>query len=379
MGLRVAPSAQTYIVDWSGTTGYPAWQWCFTPGAHGAVGIHHMNLSWAFNTEAAGPPTAPDMAQDWYVKHAPYPVITQSGGNCQIGPNLQNCSSQANHTVRARTFNTLLVGASNDIGTPSTADDTIANFSTYTNFPTVHNDFELPGLVAPGVNVDSSSNPFGSAGSGTSASAPLALGVTLLMHQRDVTFQQWPEMVRATVLATATFPVDGPRTTSLGGSDLRQGAGLLNAQKAVILSDPSTYTGPNGAAVVRGRHGRTLNFTTDFTGTASNDVYYISTDSSGRLRVVIAWDSSPTGCSTTNGSGCVGDALDGDLDLILSAYNAGSWTPVCNSSTWDSSWELCDVAVQPNKLYMAQIFKGTTVSTNTYLGIAWDNYSTSNE
>jgi hypothetical protein len=201
----------------------------------------------------------------------------------------------------------------------------------------------------------------------------------MLMKTRDSTFQSWPEMVRATVMATATRPVGTfGRTTHLGqGLDLKMGAGSLNARRAVELADPALVIGPNSGGAANGRNGKTYTFATDFPNGNSSDVYNITVNTTGRLRVVIAWDASATGCSYTDGSGCTGDTIDADIDLWL--INSSGFA--CTSSSYDSSWEICDVAVTAGQTYTAQLHLNPNGihQSQTYLGIAWNNYTTGSE
>jgi hypothetical protein len=201
------------------------------------------------------------------------------------------------------------------------------------------------------------------------------------MRVRDILFSSWPEMTRASILATATKGVDwidnSHRTTKLGlgVSDLRQGAGQLNALRAVDIADPQYYVPPNGPAKQTGRFAKFYDFAADFTdGWLSNDTYAITATFTGRLRATMAWDASPTGCLTTNGAGCLGETLDGDLDLRLDKWNGTDWVPACRSSSYDSSWELCDVAVTSGETYRIQFAKYATAATGTYLGVAWYMY-----
>ena len=49
------------------------------------------------------------------------------------------------------------------------------------------------------------------------------------------------------------------------------------------------------------------------------------------------------------------------------------------SSTWDSSWEICDIAVSAGEVYKAELVKGSVNAAGTYVGIAWNNYDPSSE
>jgi len=379
---RMAPGATLYVAGWNGSTTnlYSAWSWCF------GLGINNMNRSSGIGYGSLGP-QPDDMAEDYYVYHSPYPLITLSAGNCETSTGaLIPCNYPQNVMstyVGNRSYNTLIVGASNGQTTPQTSDDSLATFSQYTNPITTNGDHELPNLVAPGDEtvgytvdgIDSAST----GGRGTSASAPIVLGTVLLMKTMDSSITSWPEMIRAMLMAASTHPVDGSRTVRTDpGADLTQGAGLLNADVAIALADPSIRVwGPNNTGAAAGRDARTVYFSTDFPNGRFGP-YNITPTINGRLRVVIAWDATAQNCNA-DGSGCVGVALDGDLDLYVSKWNGSSYVPVCWSTSYDSSWELCDLAVLAGSQYKVEVQKNSTTSSSTYLGIAWNNYDTNAE
>jgi hypothetical protein len=303
--------------------------------------------------------------------------VAQAAGNCNDDCST-TCSTQTNKTVAARARNILVVGGSDDNGTTNTNNDTMAVFSPYVNPQTTHGDLELPNIVAPAISQYSTSVI---TYCGTSGAAPQVLGTALLLKAADSSFTSWPEMVRATLLATATHPVDSSRTTIIGSADLKQGAGLLNASAAVTLADPSHHVAPISSYVSSGRNGKTYTFSTDFTNGLSYDTYNILIANTGRLRVVAAWDGTSSGCSSIDGSGCTGEVLDADLDLAVFKWNAAttSWSMACDSASFDSSWELCDIAVNSGEYYTARLILSSSNATSTYLGIAWQNYLTSSE
>jgi hypothetical protein len=373
---RMAPGASPYIANWVFTPveKYTAWQWCYSQD------IHNLNRSAGTSNGPIGA-LAEDMAQDYYAYHWPYPLITLSAGNCvnSFGP--VDCAQTLNGVhVTNRSYNTLVVGASDSNTTGGTSDDFLADFSQYANPVTTHNDFELPNLVAPGS--DKFGTDISSASTvnrGTSASAPITLGTALLMKTRDSDFNGWPEMMRATIMAVSTHPVDGPRTDRLGtGADRKQGAGLLNALAAVGLANPNHRVwAPNNAGMPYGRWADCLDFATDFPSGVSAP-FNINVPNNGRLRAVAAWDATTQFCNS-DGSGCTGVALDGDLDLWLSKWTGSSWQLVCSSNSYDSSWELCDVAVTTGEVYKVELRLFTANTTGTCAGIAWNLYNPSME
>jgi hypothetical protein len=153
----------------------------------------------------------------------------------------------------------------------------------------------------------------------------------LLTVANDYTqFIAWPEMTRAVMMATATHNIDGGKFThfsSYSHIDRRDGAGIINANQSTILGLPNQWTPPFSAPWSRGRFAQTLNFSTDFaTNGESNSVWKLRSVMNGRIRVVITWDSSTTGCDTGN---CSGDTLDADLDLFITRPNNGEQRSQC--------------------------------------------------
>ena len=140
----------------------------------------------------------------------------------------------------------LTVGASSHMGTSARADDRIAAFSS--RGPTAMDQAAKPDLVAPGVGIESLSNPdstfYGSMSAyllggtmqraylpylsltGTSMAAPVVAGTVALMLQANPALT--PNAVKAILHYTAqTYP---------GYDPLTQGAGFLNAAGAVELA-----------------------------------------------------------------------------------------------------------------------------------------------
>jgi serine protease AprX len=146
----------------------------------------------------------------------------------------------------------LTVGASSHMGTIDRADDTVAAFSAHG--PTAVDYTAKPDLVAPGVGIESLSDPASAfyttksayllngtvstsyspylSLSGTSTSAPVVSGTVALMLQANPSLT--PNQVKAILQYTAqVYP---------GYDTLTQGAGFLNAKGAVELAH--FYTAP---------------------------------------------------------------------------------------------------------------------------------------
>lgn len=293
-----------------------------------------------------------------------------------------------------RGYNGLVIGGARNVGTDSNpANDVIwadspTDGSAWINPTTTHNDFELPHLVANAYCVDvylgdvPPTYPW-SCLFGTSFAAPQVSGTAAAMIAQDSpTFSNWPEMSRAVLMATAFQSLSGQpefsRLSSYAGgtggkTDARQGAGMLNANYAYGLAQPGLWRVP-GAAYgysFRGRYAKSLDFTNDFGAdgyaNVSKDQWYISAAQTGRLRVAIAWDG--TGTSSPQAT-----TLDGDLDLQV--INQSTGAVVCQSDTYDSSWEACDIPVTAGQTFRARlvVYQLSSGQPSTYFGVAWYNY-----
>ncbi len=155
----------------------------------------------------------------------------------------------------------LTVGASSHMGTVERADDTIAAFTS--RGPTAIDYRAKPDIVAPGVGIESLSNPDSSmystasaylldgtrptsflpylSLSGTSMSAPVVSGVVALMLQANPALT--PNQVKAILQYTAEIHP--------GYDPLTEGAGFLNARGAIelarYLADPSNNAYPDSS------------------------------------------------------------------------------------------------------------------------------------
>jgi hypothetical protein len=364
----VAPAASLYVANWDGFVGAGGVDgWCRSNN------VRSVNFSWTWSTAAPHAEDATGWAQDWVAKNSPYMLYVAAAGNNGGGP-----VATGSHYVMNGNYNGLIVGGSDDQGDTDRNNDVFDVYTGWGNLTTTHGDHELPHVVAPS---------YGAAVAGTwtnasSSASPMVAGVAALAAGRDhATFDAWPEMKRAVVIATATGKLDVPILGALpGASDLRSGAGLVDAFQAADLGNPADWAPPNSSMRGAGRHARTLSFAGDFdAGGALKDQYNIfipGSCSSARLRTVIAWDAT-AGCDV-NGENCTGSTLDGDLDLML--YPSSSYPPapsgpaVCTSSSYDSSWEICDIPVVCGQEYVAKVKKFSTSAPNTYFGIAWYTY-----
>jgi serine protease AprX len=238
----------------------------------------------------------------------------------------------------------LTVGSSNHMGTIDRADDTMAIFSS--RGPTAFDRAAKPDVVAPGVGIESLSDPDSAfyvtnaayllsgtiqtsylpylSLSGTSMSAPVVAGTVALMLQANPDLT--PNAVKAIIEYTAQPYV--------GYDHLTEGAGFLNTKGAVELSqhlasgdeDGCGYpSSPDwGMQIVWGNRliqGGELHVDTNAWRTSTT--WGASTTPNGRA---IAWgsDLSDTGQNVVWGSECNGDDCTTDWSVVGSGVVVGA-------------------------------------------------------
>jgi serine protease AprX len=231
----------------------------------------------------------------------------------------------------------LTVGASSHMGTADRQDDTIAPFSS--RGPTAVDHAAKPDVVAPGVGIESPSDPASAfyttksgyllAGtistsylpylslSGTSVAAPVVTGTVALLLQANAALT--PNAVKAILQYTSrVYP---------GYDALTQGAGLVNAKGAVELArffaDPSGVPYPAssdwGARLIWGNHrvhgGR------------------LAADANGWAHDVM-WGAAvtPAGQTVDWGTLCSGDACD--VGALLPRWGATCSDSICSTVAW---------------------------------------------
>jgi serine protease AprX len=244
----------------------------------------------------------------------------------------------------------LTVGASSHMGTANRQDDTIASFSS--RGPTAVDHAAKPDVVAPGVGIESLSDPASAfyttksayllAGtvstsylpylslSGTSVAAPVVSGTVALLLQANPALT--PNAVKAILQYTSqVYP---------GYDALTQGAGFLNAKGAVdlarFLADPSGVPYPAssdwGARLIWANH-RELGgrLRADANAWANN----------------VVWGSAltPTGQQVEWGTLCSTPACDGDTTAApwgTAAADAPNvvWGTLCGSVDCQQQWTI---------------------------------------
>src|SRR4051812_14671099 len=246
-------------------------------------------------------------------------VIVTSAGNS--GP------SNGTVTVPGDDPLVITVGASDDQGTATTADDTMSTFSSAG--PTSVDGWVKPDLVAPGRSVVSlrapgsaidTANPtarIGTAnfvGSGTSFSAAITSGAVALVAQANPTAT--PDAIKGWLLGSAA---NGPV-----GNVFVDGHGQLDVATAAKGGPILRQTAPTGAIPTPGS---TVSLAATWASSAWNGSAWNGSAWNGSAWNGSAWNGRAWNGSAWNGSAWNGSAWNG------SAWNGSAW----NGSAWNGS------------------------------------------
>ncbi len=189
--VGVAGDASIYVANWDQYSGsQPTVEaWAMANGADVA------NFSWSFSSGANGGLSTTDLYHDWLTLRSPYSMFVSAAGNRGDNPNT------ALRFVQNRTYNGLVVGATDAAGTAARNDDVMATYSSWRNHTTPNGDRELPEIVAPGSDVSVAGlGP----DSGTSYAAPAVSGAVAVITERNSALASYPEAQKAIIMASAT-------------------------------------------------------------------------------------------------------------------------------------------------------------------------------
>ena len=256
-------------------------------------------------------------------------IVTVSAGN--DGP-----SGVVGNPGRA--YNVITVGAYDDQGTVTWADDVMASYSSFIDPGT---GAEKPEVVASGSSITSTtaSSPWvGNVGSGTSYSAPMVAGLGAMMVQANPNLGCWPESVKAIIMATALHNIESD--TRLSDQD---GAGGVDMRRAIRLSRSGPWDGE-------------YLYEDDFP--IVKNIYLRKGEN---VRAVLTWDSNPASDYST-------DPLEADLDLYVHDPDG---VFVTGSASGSNPFEI--VEFTPVKAGMYQFTIGAysyTGSSGEYVGFA---------
>ena len=171
-------------------------------------------------------------------------------------------------------------------------------------------------------------------------------------------------------MASSDCSVDGQDLFLHPQIDHRDGAGALNAFRAVDLADMNNHHGSGGGPYTsRGfAYGPMDLHASSWPGGVYVKTYHVRTTATGGLSIVLTWDATPT-CS---GASCTSHGPDADLDLILTDAVTGSLAAFSLSNRNNYEAISRKFVLMPNRDYKLSIHQNGSPHTNlTYFGLAW--------
>jgi hypothetical protein len=245
-------------------------------------------------------------------------------------------------------FNTVAVGAFDDVNTASWLDDYMSSYSSYVDPTSTHGDREKPEVAAPGTNIRSTTTSYpwiGDIGSGTSFAAPIVAGITSLMYNRSPGLASWPEATKAALMASAWNNIEGSSTLS----DV-DGAGGVSAYEADHVAQNGGMYGGWGAGGY-------------YCTTGDYDIGTMYLTAGYPTRVVIVWDQNPWYANYTT-------LPSADLDLII--YDP-TMVSVTGSYSWDNTYEIAEFTPATTGTYTIHVDQVRCDANPKYIGFAWSS------
>ena len=224
-------------------------------------------------------------------------------------------------------YNVMAVGMLDDGNSVPRYDDVMDECSSWRNPSSLNGDREKPDVVAPGTSIDTtmSSIPWFGARRGTSMASPVVAGTAALLQEAQPWLKVWPEVIRAVVMATATYNLEGDSRLSE-----YDGAGAIDPEAAVRLVKDHA----NGFY-----HGL------DWTCASPWPMAWVFPLTAGRrTRVALAWGQDPDFGSYTS-------QMSADLDLEVVAPDGSSRF----SASYDNSYEIVDFWPSVSGMYTVNV------------------------
>jgi hypothetical protein len=302
-------------------------------------GARVVNLSWGHDTSSNL--RGLDRFYDEVVLNQ-WRTVVKSAGNTTPGAGCRDLPQDGTITSPGLAYNVITVGGFDDRNTPAWSDDTVYECSSFLNPRSTHNDREKPDLAAPAVNINVVAP--GPAKlqdvTGTSIAAPMVVGASALLIEKNGMLSVWPEIIRAALMATADHNIEG--ATRLSDID---GAGGMNAAAAVdLIAQQNRWNG--------------LRY--DCAGPFSVDLATLSAGANTQHRVVLSWDSDPAFSR-------YGSAPSADIDLQIRDANGNL---IATSMRWDATNEIVEFDTRHPGTFTLQAVR-FRCDLPTWLGWAW--------
>jgi subtilisin family serine protease len=307
-------------------------------------GARVISMSWGLDTQLI--PGGTDRFYDDIVFSLSRTVVKSSGNRGCSTPGFPASGPGSGETTSPGLgFNVLTIGGFDDHDTRTWSDDSVYVCSSFANPISTNHDREKPELSAPAVNLTvTAAGPANMATiSGTSGASPLVASAVALMIESNGMLSMWPEIVRATLMATATHNIEG--ATRLSDID---GAGGLNAAAAVrVIGDEQR---------IGGRW-----YTCDDLSTPTPlALTSLTVGPRMRQRIVISWDTDPSYSSYPS-------QPSADIDLEVVDSNGQL---VASSHSFDNTNEIVDFDTFLSDTFTLRAVK-VRCDLPTWLGWAW--------
>jgi len=268
-------------------------------------------------------------------------VVKSSGNRGNAGC---TAGTDGNVTHPGLGYNTITVGNFNDQGTIPRAGDTMQNCSSWRDPSSTNSDRDKPEVAAPGTSISlpNLSNGFTNE-TGTSIAAPMVTATAALMMNADNQLRINPEVIKAAIMSTARFNIEG--NTRLSEFD---GVGGINTRDAVDVVRPAST--PNANWRSDPINCGSLPYTYNFYAVANRPV-----------RVVIVWMQDPTYTNYTTQPGA-------DLDLDIHSPNG---TFIATSNSYDNTYEVVDFTPTTTGTHRATATSYRCDKSPAYIGTAY--------
>ena len=303
-------------------------------------GARIFDLTWGHDTK--GSLGGMDRFYDEIVLNQWRTVTKAAGNTTPAGPNCFETPFDGTIPSPGGAYNVITVGGFDDHNTVTWADDTVYECSSFIDPISLHNDREKPDLAAPAVNL----NVVGPGPAnliqvtGTSGAAPIVAGTSALLIEKNGTLSVWPEIIRATLMATADHNIEG--ATRLSDID---GAGGLDASAAAsLIAMPERWGGVRYSC----------------NGSDPLNLVTLSVGPRTRHRVVLSWDADPAFADYAT-------RPSADIDLRVRDANGVS---VAASLSFDNTNEIVEFDSWNAGTYTVQAVR-FRCDLPTWLGWAW--------